>query len=61
MNTGLKLLYLDLLWLEYLDCQESARKELIFNNKLGAIGWAISAYKAKSKYENELGKFILGI
>lgn len=61
MNTEFRLLYLDLLWLEYLDCQESAKKELIFENKLGAIGWAIEAYKAKSKYENELSKFILGI
>ena len=58
---NLHLLYVDLLWLNYLDIVEEANDILLSGNKLGALGLAIDAHKAKTKYENELQRYILGI
>jgi hypothetical protein len=55
------LLYLDLLWLNYLDIVEEANDVLLSGNKLGALCLAIDAHKAKTKYENALQRYILGI
>ena len=44
-------LYLDLLWLEYMDVVQEARDALVQGHKLGALGLAVIAYKAKSDYE----------
>jgi hypothetical protein len=51
--------YLDLLWLDYLDIVKEANDILLSGNKLAALGLAIEAHKAKTKYENEFQKYIL--
>jgi hypothetical protein len=56
-----QLLYLHLLWLHYLDIVEEANDALLSGNKLGALCLVINAHKAKTKYENALQKYILGI
>jgi len=55
----MKELYLDLLWLNYLDIVKEANDILLSGNKLAALGLAIEAHKAKTKYENEFQKYIL--